>query len=87
MRNRSAPQTKKTFGGCKFGKISPKPPEGKTYNVIISFEEGLKLQMAVSEALRRLNSYHRSTTEGKRSALLLAVDCADQRVRVLESRL
>ena len=56
-------------------------------NITISFEDSLKLNLAISECLRKLNSYKRSTKEGKRSALNLAVHLDKNRVTVNEGKL
>jgi hypothetical protein len=69
--------TKKTFGGCHFARTMPTlnalSPNTKVLNIDISFEEALKLSLAMSECVRKLNSYKRSTTAGKRSGLNVAV--------------
>jgi hypothetical protein len=69
------PRTKKvSYGGCQIGKISPdKPNYPRVINVLLSFEEGLKLNMALDECLRQLNSYNRATREGKRASVVIAV--------------
>lgn len=71
-----------TFGSCNIAKVSPPSPGLKTVNVIVSFEDALKLNMAVFEATRDLNSYNRSTADGKRTAMNLTIDFAKNRVRV-----
>jgi hypothetical protein len=56
-------------------------------NVIVSFEEALKLHLAIGQALARLNSYNRSTTAGKRSAVNICVYPHDNYITVNESQL
>jgi hypothetical protein len=72
-----------SFGGCDFGATSPNFNELSAttpmLNVTISFEEALKLNLAIGECIRKLNSYKRSTTTGKRSALNLAIHLAKGR--------
>jgi len=80
-----------TFGTCGFAKTSP--PQGqfsgatKVLNVIVSFEEALKLNLALEECLRDLNSYKRSATEGKNVALNLTIHLNSKRITVNKSSL
>ncbi len=84
--------TKKfSFGGCDFSRTSPGiatfNPNTQMLNIEITFEDALKLHLAVGECIRRLNSYKRSTTEGKRTALNLAIHLSKGRVTVNETKL
>ena len=54
------------IGGFSFFNRDDAPPP---MNIILSFEEALKLHLSLGQALARLNSYNRSTTAGKRSAV------------------
>lgn len=56
-------------------------------NLRISFEDALKLHLAIGECVRKLNSYKRSTSEGKRTALNLAIHLGKNRITVNEGRL
>lgn len=80
-----------TFGTCSFGKISPSKERitesTKTLNVFVSFEDALKLNLAISEALRKLNSYNRSTKAGKSAAMNLTVHLESRRLTVNEGSL
>jgi hypothetical protein len=80
-----------SFGGCNFGKLSPKleklDSSTKVVNITLSFEDALKLNLAIDECVRRLNSYKRSTAAGKRSALNLAVHLNKDRITVNEGKL
>lgn len=72
------PKKKKfSFGGCSISNISPKrgslSEETKILNVQITFEEALKLNLAIEECIRTLNSYKRSTKAGKMRGLNLAI--------------
>jgi hypothetical protein len=82
-------KTKKTFGSCYFSHISPAPIESvpKGMNVVISFEEALKLHLSIGQALAKLNSYNRSTTAGRRSAVNICIYPHDNYVTVNESQL
>jgi hypothetical protein len=87
------PKRKKdSFGGCTVERFSPDVKPGtsltpKALNIVLPFEEALKLQLSIGQCLGRLNEYNRSTTEGRRSALLLTVYLDAKRVVVLESKL
>ena len=80
---------KSTFGGAKVDHFSPAIPEGtpKAINVVMSFEEALKLHLSLGQLLGKLNSYDRSTKEGKRTAANLCVYTDVSRVVVVEDKL
>jgi hypothetical protein len=89
---KNEPTTKTfSFGGCDFSKTSPQistlSPATAVLNVRIGFEDALKLHLAIGECIRKLNSYKRSTTEGKRTALNLAVHLAKNRITVNEGKI
>ena len=88
----SSPVSKSfSFGGCSLGRLSPKleslGPETKVLNITLSFEDALKLNLAIDECVRKLNSYKRSTAAGKRSALNLAVHLDQARITINEGKL
>src|SRR5271157_2232924 len=92
MAEQSSPAIKTfSFGGCDFGRTSPSiealSPNTQVLNVEISFEEALKLHLAIGECVRKLNSYKRSTSVGKRTALNLAIHLSKGRVTVNEGKL
>jgi len=80
-----------SYGGAEFDKCSPdrtKLTEStKVLNLTLSFEEALKLNIAVDECVRKLNSYNRSTKGGKREALNLAIHLHAGRVVVTKGKL
>lgn len=82
-------KTKETFGGTDVDQIRPAPADGvpPAMNIIITFEEALKLHLSIGQALARLNSYNRSTTAGKRSAINLCLYPHKQRITVNETKL
>ena len=85
-------QTKKfSFGGCTVSSFSPEvsalSPKTEMLNVSISFEDALKLSLAIQECVRKLNSYNRSTTAGKRTGLNIAVHLQKRRLTVNEATL
>ena len=80
-----------TFGTCAFAIISPSRKEltskTKVLNIKIPFEEALKLNLAIDECVRELNSYKRSTTAGRRAALNLTILLDEERIAVNEDKL
>ncbi len=80
-----------TFGTCAIDKTSPTvdklSPKTLVLNLHITFEEALKLNLALDECVRKLNSYKRSTIEGRKAALNLTIHLEKKRVTVNEVRL
>jgi hypothetical protein len=76
-----------SFGGCSYSKASP--AHGKlaastqVVNLVIPFEEALKLNLAVDEAVRRLNA---GRLRGRRAALNLTLHFHTGRITVSETR-
>ena len=77
---------KSSFGAATFAKSSP-PVETKVINFTVSFEEALKLSLAVDECVRHLNGYNRSKARGKSAALALIIHLDKKRIRVQEGKL
>ena len=67
-------KTKKSFGTLDVARISPplKPESPRAINIHISFEDALKLHFGLGQALAKLNSYNRATTDGKRATVNLS---------------
>lgn len=82
-------KTKQTFGGTDVAQIRPEPVAAvpPAMNIIISFEEALKLHLSLGQALAKLNSYNRSTTAGKRSAINVCLYTHKKRITVNEAQL
>ena len=80
-----------SFGGCDFGRTSPAiealSPNTQVLNIEISFEEALKLELAIEECIRKLNSYKRNTRAGRRTALNIAIHLSKGRVTINERNL
>ncbi len=80
-----------SFGGCDFYRTSPGvaalSPSTQVLNIEISFEDALKLNLAIEECIRKLNSYKRSTRAGKRTGLNLAIHLSKGRVTINEAKL
>jgi len=71
-----------SFGGGTFSRTSPEKltSETKIVNVVLTFEEALKLSVAVQACVMWLNEKNRATKEGKAAAFNLAVNFARRRV-------
>ena len=82
-------KTKETFGGNEVAQIRPEPVDGvpTAMNIVISFEEALKLHLSLGQALAKLNSYNRATTDGKRSAVNICLYPHKKRITVNETKL
>lgn len=86
----SPPIKKFSFGICNFGRTQPNlntlSPDTQILNIEIAFEEALKLNLAIDECVRKLNSYKRSTTAGKRSGLNLAIHLSQGVITINEAK-
>ncbi len=78
-----------TFGTCSFSRTVPDPFKRNTpiINVIIPFDEALKLNLALDECVRKLNKYKRSSRVGKRAAVNLSIHVKTKRITVNEAKL
>lgn len=83
-----SPRRKETFGGATVERFSPPPAPGApaTLNVVLSFEEALKLHLSIGQLLGHLNGYDRATKEGKRTAVNLCIYTGMKRITVNESK-
>lgn len=81
-------KTKSTFGTVRVDHFSPPLPEGtpKAVNIILSFEEALKLHMGLMQILGKLNGYNRNTREGKASAVNLCIFTDANRITINEDK-
>jgi hypothetical protein len=90
MHENKAPTNVFTFGTCSYARTGPPETEvskaTKILNVVLSFEEALKLNLAVDECVRKLNSYKKSTREGKKRGLNLAIHLHQRRITVNEEK-
>jgi hypothetical protein len=80
-----------TFGTSAYERTSPSrvdlSPQTKVINILVSFEDALKFNVAVDECVRKLNSYKMSTKAGKRAALNVTVYLDRNRIAVNEGKL
>ena len=88
---RKAIKQKDTFGGVSVDHISPPKPRGQeswpgSANIVLSFEEALKLHLGLGEILGHLNSYNRSTKAGKQTAVNLCLFFSRMRITINEGK-
>lgn len=85
------PDRKSSFGTCAFQRTSPPrntlSPATPVLNVTVSFEEALKLSLAIDECVRELNKLKRSTKKAKITGVNLAVMLDMRRITVTKGRL
>ncbi len=74
-------------GGARYTRTNPDiAAKGiKSVNVFMTFEEAMKLSLAVQACLLSLNRYNRATTKGKNMGLCLTVFTDNQAVNVIEA--
>jgi hypothetical protein len=91
MRTPPGLTNKHSFGICDINRMSPPPRDlsgdTKILNVEITFEEALKLNLAINACLQKLNSYKRNTIAGKRTSMNLAIYLQRSVVTVNEGKL
>jgi hypothetical protein len=80
-----------SYGSCSFDRTHPAredlSPNTAKLNLIISFEEALKLNLAIEERLRAMNKLKRNSIAGRRAALNLVVDLNVKNIAVMPSQL
>ncbi len=83
MATRKARQ-KQSYGGCNIDHFSPAKTEGwpKAINIVLGFEDAMKLQLALQARLLKMNRLNRSTREGKAAAVNLCVYSDVKRITV-----
>ena len=86
-----APEKTTSFGSCPFERINPAREEldGATQkmNIVVSFDNALKLNLAIQSALLSLNKLKRSSTQGKRAAINIVVDFDVKNVAIMPAKL
>ena len=82
-------KTKKSFRTLDIARISPQPQPGavKSMNLMLTFEEALKLHFGLGQALAKLNTYSRSTADGKRACVNVCVFPEISRITINEDKL
>jgi hypothetical protein len=89
MKPDQSPKLKKgQFGACSYSRSSPENLSATTaaLNFVISFEDALKLNLAIDECVHQLGRYNRATTAGKNTGLMLVIHLDKKRIRVLQRK-
>jgi len=80
-----------SHGSCEYVRTSPPADtfveSGKVVNIQLTFEEALKLNIAINEAVRQLNRYNRSTQAAKRRGLNIGLYFNKSRITIKETNL
>ena len=74
-------------GAFGFARLSPDiATKGiKSVNIEITFEEALKLHLALGSCLHALNRYNRSTSKGRAMGVVLSMKMESSSVAVIEA--
>jgi hypothetical protein len=66
---------KQSYGGCTIDHFSPAngPAWPKAINIVLSFEEAMKLSLSLQHRLLDINSLNRSIREGKAAGVNLCL--------------
>jgi hypothetical protein len=77
-----------SFGTCSVDHLSPPTisPRTRAINIVVPFEDALKLNLAISEGVRALNKNNRSTREGRDAALCLTIYLDIKRISVNQGK-
>lgn len=77
-----------SFGACSYSVTSPRTltEDTSTINFVLSFDEALKLNLAIDECVHQLGRYNRATAAGKSAGLMLVVHFDKRRIRVQQGR-
>ena len=76
-------------GGCIYNRTLPdiKAKEIKSVNIEVSFEEAIKLNLALQSCLLTLNKNNRNTKVGRRMGVVLSVKTDNSSISVMEKKL
>ena len=81
--------TKEAFGTCAYSHTSPSrdslSSDTRILNVIVGYEEALKLQISLQAALIQMSRYNFAHKAGKKAGVLLAVHLDQNRLSLHES--
>src|SRR5687767_9316026 len=79
------------FGTCYYERTSPKrealSSDTRILNVDLDLDQALRLELALSEAIRSINRYKESADAGRKAVVCLSVYLDLERVSVSEGRL
>jgi hypothetical protein len=79
---------KKSFGTATVDHFSPPQQDDwpKAINIVLSFEEAMRLHLGLGQLLGKLNGYNRATKEGRESAVNLCLFLSTCRITINEDR-
>jgi len=87
-------KAKDYHGGARYERslpdisVAPAISHGvKSVNLEFTFEEALKLSLAVSSCLLELNRYHRGTIEGRDMGMLLSIKTDNSSITVIQKKI
>jgi hypothetical protein len=74
-------------GACRFGRVRPDVASRgiQSVNIDVTFEEALKLRLALDSCLHALNRYNRATTKGRAMGVVLSIKTGSSTIAVIES--
>ena len=81
---RKTARQKESYGSCTIGQFSPAPTGSwpLAINIVLSFEEAMKLNLAIQARLLNINRLNRSTKAGKAAAVNLCAYRDTRRITV-----
>lgn len=81
----------RTFGTTKYIGIRPEESElyqvCKVINIDVTFEEALRLHLAIDECVRQMNSYNMHTFAGRNQKMRMSVFLEKKRIVIGKSKL
>ena len=80
-------QVKKGHGGCEYSKYNPELTEvanneNFAINYFVSFEEAMKLNIALQSAILKLNGYNRTSKDAKNKKIKMTIHFKNKRIAV-----
>lgn len=80
-----------SFGTCYYERTSPQRTDlsasTSVLNVDLDLDQALRLELALSEAIRKINRYKESADEGRKAVVTVAVHLGLERISVNEGKL
>lgn len=76
-------------GACRYARLSPDVASKgvKSVNIDVTFEEALKLRLALDSCLLAVNRYNRNTTKGRAMGLTLSLKTESGSIAVIETKM
>ena len=73
-------------GKCAYARIGP-PYDGKSLSIEITFEEAVKLQLAIQSCLLKLNRLDQKLKAGKEMGVELSITTGNRALKVIEKKI